>query len=103
MRLLYYYAALVIEVRSSDDVEILEEKISVLDRDYDGAEDLEIISDILKDNPPPENGLFKILQYGTINYSQDYFGEWDADINPTELVTTKYTDEQAEEYLKRFT
>lgn len=102
MSRLNYYATFIIEVRSLDDVEVLEQTISVLDRDYDGSEDLEIMCDIVRDNPPKENGLFKILEYGYIEYTQDYFGEWDMDTNPTELIVTQYTEEEAQEYLKKY-
>lgn len=96
-----YYASFIFEVRDGG-VEILESAINTLDPEYSGSDDLPFIEDIIKENPPAEYGVYKRVEFGFLIYEQDYWSEWECDIQVEKESVTKMSKETEIEYLRRF-
>lgn len=75
------------------DYEILE---STATSDAPMSEPETDITDIVFDDAdvPKEPGVYALMYVAVLNYRQDYFGEWDVDVEVEWLRVTQLTDEE---------
>lgn len=102
MNAINYCASYIFEVREDNDVEMLESAIHNSCPQTYIYDELEFLEDIVLENPPKQLGVYKRIEYGTIIYTMDYWGEWDVDVDIKHDTTTKFTDAEMTQYLKKF-
>lgn len=102
MNAINYYASYIFEVREDNDVEMLESTMYNSQPEAYISDELPFLEDIVLENHPKELGLYKRLEYGTIIYTKDYWGEWDVDVEIQHEKITKFSDSEMIDYLKKF-
>lgn len=102
MNAINYYASYIFEVREDNDVEMLESSMHNARPETYISDELAFLEDMVLEEHPKELGLYKRLEYGTIVYTRDYWGEWDVDVEIQHETITKFTEHEMIQYLKRF-